>query len=111
MFDKPFVQHFRRSYRGALEKIVEDPVVGAPAIFREAINQDWIVSLTKDAAGDWKLSVELPGMMEFLQSIGGSIEKTAKKIFGEKMKFGIAIAGKGKSEIMGIPLYKVRWRL
>lgn len=107
VYDEPFVQHFRRSFPhfNILTKIVEDPTVGVPTVFRELINQDWIVSLTKDAAGDWKLSVELPGVREVIESVGGKVEKTIKDLFGETFKFGIALAGKGKSEVMGVSLY------
>ena len=107
VYDEPFVQHFRRSFPhfNILTKIVEDPAVGVPTVFRELINQDWIVSLTKDVAGDWKLSVELPGVREVIESVGGKVEKTIKDLFGETFKFGIALAGKGKSEIMGVSLY------
>ena len=105
VYKRPFLQHFKRSYPGGLGMIVEDPKVDVPVVFREIINQDWIVSLTKDASGDWKVAVELPGLREVVEEIGGPVAKLLKDLFGENYKFGVAVAGKGKSEVMGMPMY------
>ena len=78
-----------------------------------AFDQHLLVSLTQDEHKDWKVSVEMPGAMKVLEQMTElhPIRDKMKEVIGENVKFGIAIAGKGKMEILGISLKDLYQRL
>ena len=110
-YDKAFHLHLKKDTGGILTKIAN--LESTPSIVREAFNQRLLVSLTQDEHKDWKVSVEMPGAMQVLEDMSElhPIRDKMKEIIGEDVKFGIAIAGKGKMEILGVSLKDLYQRL
>jgi hypothetical protein len=109
VYDDGFVVDLaKRQGSGLFERLAR--LQQMPKIISEALSNSWRVSLKQEDAG-WKLSVEMPTVIAAIKSItGGALDKL-ESLFGAGLKFGIAVAPKGESELFGISLRHLYQRL
>jgi hypothetical protein len=111
VYDGGFVVDLaKRQGAGLFERVAKLPAM--PKIISEALSNSWRVSLTQQDGGlGWKLSVEMPHVIAAIKSVSGRILEKLESLFGAQLKFGLAVAPTGESELLGISLRHLYKRL